>query len=139
MARKNRKQPGDILDDVTGLVRVLDEKCITCVFRSGNPMHLEPGYLQGIIRDNVGAGALLTCHKTLPYGDHPEFGPAACHGFWESHGKHTTAGIIAENFIGITYIKPPKEHDEQVQAGREAEPTADRHEPEAGQARPQDG
>jgi hypothetical protein len=130
----SRKEPGDIIDDVNGLVRVLGEKCSTCIFRPDNPMRLEPGYLQRIIRDNVENGALLTCHQTLPYGDFPDFGPAACRGFWESHGQHTIAGVIAEYMIGIIEIEPPKkENDEQVQPGREAEPAEHCHEQEEAQ------
>ena len=108
-----RKEPGDIIDDATGLVRVLSEKCSTCIFRKGNLMYLREGQLEEIIRSNVESGSLLTCHKTLPYGDHPAFGPAACRGFWDGYADQTLAGIWAKHIIGTIEIEPPaKDNDE---------------------------
>lgn len=106
--RSVAKDAGDIVDDVTRKVRVLSEKCSTCIFWPGNRMHLSEGYLQDIIRGNVEVGSLLTCHQTLPYGDFPDFGSAACRGFWESHGQNTVAGIMAKYIIGITEVDPPR-------------------------------
>lgn len=68
-----------------GLVHVVDEKCATCVFRPGNPMHLSPGRLAEIVEHNRTNGAALVCHKTLPYGDHPEVGQAICRGYFDSY------------------------------------------------------
>lgn len=100
------RDPADVLDPA-GKVRVLRKRCTTCVFRPGNLMHLEPGYLEELIRYNVNAGALLTCHQTLPYGDHPDFGPAVCAGFWARHGMKTAAGRIAKHLIGLVRPMPP--------------------------------
>jgi hypothetical protein len=80
------RHPADVLDPATGKVRVLSHRCQTCIFRPGNLMHLAPGRCGQIVKANVAAGALLTCHSTLPYGDHPDFGPAVCAGFWARHG-----------------------------------------------------
>jgi hypothetical protein len=99
--------PGDTRDPVTGLCRVLSEMCSTCVFRPGNPMHLEPGRLAEIVKANRDRETLLTCHQTLPYGDHPDFGPASCFGFWERFGKDLLAGRLAR-MIGIQRVKPPE-------------------------------
>lgn len=84
----------------TGRPQALAEKCSTCVFRPGNPMHLAPGRLAALVTANVAAGALLTCHQTLTYGTHPEIGGAACRGFLDAHGHRTAAGRFALAVMG---------------------------------------
>ena len=86
--------PGaEIFDPATGLPRLLSEQCSTCVGRPGNLMHLNPGRLKQLIEDNTGDGRLgLICHQTLPYGDHPEAGPAFCRWFYDHYG-HLANGI----------------------------------------------
>jgi hypothetical protein len=37
--------------------------------------------------------------------------PASCRGFWDLHGMRTTAGIIAEYIIGVTFVSPPEQED----------------------------
>jgi hypothetical protein len=105
------KKATDIIDTETRLVRVMEERCTTCVFRPGNPMSLREGQLQDIVRDNLKAGALLTCHQTLPYNKDYDEDPAACHGFWDSYGMQTVAGILARFSIGVRWIKQPKRKD----------------------------
>ena len=97
-----------MIDPATRKVRVLSRRCTTCLFRRDQPFG-EARAAQ-VIQANVDAGALLTCHTTLPYGDDPEFGPAVCAGFWAAHGQQTTAGQIAQHLIGITRINPPEGH-----------------------------
>jgi hypothetical protein len=92
-----------------GKVRVLSRRCRTCIFRPGAKMGLPAGRFEEIVRRNVDAGALLTCHSTLPYGAHPDFGPAACAGFWAQHATSTAAGRMAKFVLGITRINPPEE------------------------------
>lgn len=74
-----------------GKPRVLAEKCATCILRPGDPMHLGAARVREVIRANLEAGALLTCHSTLPYGDHPEVGEAACRGLtWTPTAPRST-------------------------------------------------
>ena len=73
------RDPRDVIDRLSGKVRVLSSRCGTCIFRPGNPLGLAPDRTEDVIRRNVAAGALLTCHSTGPY---PDFGPAVCAGFW---------------------------------------------------------
>jgi hypothetical protein len=101
------RHPADVLDPATGRVRVLSRRCQTCIFRPGNLMHLTPGRFEQVVRANVDAGALLTCHATLPYGNHPDFGPAVCAGFWARHGMKTAAGRLATFVLGVTRIAAP--------------------------------
>ena len=90
-----------------GHVRVLARRCSTCLFRRDHPFGADRA--TEVIEANVAAGALLTCHSTLPYGDHPDFGPAACAGFWAQHAMSTAAGRIARFILGVTRIAPPGE------------------------------
>lgn len=97
----------------TGKIRVLDRMCDTCIFRPGAKMGLESERFAEVERTNIEKGALLTCHDTLSYGSYPDFGPAACFGFWERHGRHVAAGRIAL-LIGILRIAPPQAaHEEE--------------------------
>jgi hypothetical protein len=116
-----RRHPADVIDCESGKVRVLSRRCGTCIFRDGNPMHLGQGRFEGIVRGNVDAGSLLTCHSTLPYGPYPEFGPAVCAGFWARHGMSTAAGRIAKFVLGIVRVAPPTEQEAATAAGTEAE------------------
>jgi hypothetical protein len=93
-----------VIDRESGKVRVLSRRCETCVFRPGTPFE---GRAEDLAAANVAAGALLTCHSTLPYGDHPEFGPAVCAGFWARHGMQIAAGRIARFMLGVIRIAPP--------------------------------
>jgi hypothetical protein len=102
-----RRHPADVTDRDSGKVRVLSRRCETCIFRPEIRERLTARRTDEVIRRNVAAGALLTCHSTLPYGDHPDFGPAVCAGFWARHGMKTVTGRIARFMLGITRIDPP--------------------------------
>jgi hypothetical protein len=100
------KDSADVIGD-DGRVRVLSHRCDSCLFRRDHPFGKRRA--AEVIRVNVDRGALLTCHNTLPYGPHPEFGPAVCAGFWAAHALETAAGRMAARLIGITRIAPPAE------------------------------
>jgi hypothetical protein len=99
-----RRHPSDVIDRDSGKVRVLSSRCETCVFRPGTPFE---DRAEDLAAANVAAGALLTCHSTLPYGAHPDFGPAVCAGFWARHGMRTAAGRMARFMLGVIRIAPP--------------------------------
>lgn len=100
------RDPSDVLDHAAGKVRVLAARCQTCVFRAEGREIFGEDRCEEVIRRNVEANALLTCHETLPYGPHPEFGPAVCAGFWARHGLATAAGRLAR-LIGLVRLLPP--------------------------------
>lgn len=83
-----------------GRPQLLAERCSSCVFRSGDPMRLGSDRLRNLIRDNLAADALLTCHQTLSYGSHSEVGQSACRGFWDAYGTGTAAGRFALLALG---------------------------------------
>lgn len=111
-----RKHPADVIGD-DGKVRVLSRRCDSCLFRRGHPFGERRA--AEVIKANVDRGALLTCHKTLPYGPHPEFGPAVCSGFWAAHAMETAAGRMAKVLLGITRIAPPDDEIAAVTAGED--------------------
>ena len=106
------RDPTDVLDPGTGKVRVLSSRCKTCIFRPEGRAAFGEDRVAEVIGANIDAGALLTCHSTLPYGDHPDFGPAVCAGFWARHGLATAAGRIAKGMLGLVRIAPPGEEEE---------------------------
>ncbi|WP_395107256.1 DUF4314 domain-containing protein [Actinomadura sp. SCN-SB] len=110
-----RRDPADVLDHATGKVRVLARQCATCIFRSSDPMHLGPERIREVIEENLKAGALLTCHATLPYGQYPHFGPAVCAGFWARHRNAVPAGRLAQLLLGTIRIPPPAHDNDHCQ------------------------
>lgn len=99
------RRDADIIDS-NGKVRVLRKRCETCIFRPGQRELFGPERIDEIIERNVQVGALLTCHSTLTYGPNPNFGPAACAGFWIRYRRLVLAGVIATS-IGIVRPMPP--------------------------------
>lgn len=106
------RHPADVIDRESGRVRVLRKRCTTCVFRPEGREIFGEGRIEELVRRNLEASALLTCHSTLPYGPCPEFGPAVCAGFWARHGTETAAGRIAKNLIGLIRPMPPEATDD---------------------------
>lgn len=100
------KHPADVLT-ADNRVRVLRKRCSTCVFRAEGRELFGPERVDELTDRNVAAGALLTCHSTLPYGPYPEFGPAVCAGFWARHGMKTAAGRMARFVLGVVRPMPP--------------------------------
>jgi hypothetical protein len=104
-----------VIDSQTGRPRLLSVQCGTCVGRPGNLMHLRPGRLAQLIRDNCGPEALgLVCHETLSYGPHPDFGPAFCRWFFDRFGLQAN-GIrclmrlgVLDGSGGFTEVDPPE-------------------------------
>lgn len=85
--------------DLIGLngVRVLAERCETCIFHPGNRMDLRAGRLADLVTTNRAAGGWLTCHKTLPavagYGR-----AAVCRGWADAYGLGPNVAELAEWF-----------------------------------------
>lgn len=91
----------------TNGLRVLAEKCDTCVFRSGNPMHLRRGRVKDMVDDALAGGGFITCHKTLTYGEHPEFGEAICRGFFDAHGPRSNVIRCWSRLGPFDEVAPP--------------------------------
>ena len=91
-----------------GGLRVLTEKCGTCIFRPGNLMRLNPGRLRGMVDEALSGGGYITCHDTLTYGANPDFGPAVCRGFYDAHGERSNLIRIMDRLGGTVEVAPPQ-------------------------------
>lgn len=80
-----------------GKVHLCEEMCLTCVFRPGNLMKLEPDRIEGMISDACKNESAIICHSTLN-------GPnAVCKGFFD---KHKTQSLqIAERLGYLQLVK----------------------------------
>jgi hypothetical protein len=94
-----------------GRPRLLSEQCSTCIGRPGNPMRLRPGRVKEMVRDGVNGGG-ITCHQTLSYGDHPEFGGAACRWFYDNYGRLCNLFRIYDRLGGFTEVELPCDEEE---------------------------
>lgn len=96
-------------DPATKRPRLLTDKCSTCIFRPGNPMHLSPGRVKSMVREAIQNGSQgIICHQTLSYGDNPDFGGALCRGFYDSYGPQNNFIRIMERLGGFTEVTPPE-------------------------------
>lgn len=100
----------DITDPTTGKSRLLTHQCATCIFRPGNPMHLDLGRLADLVSDALNRGSYIVCHDTLTYGPHPDVGPAICRGFHDAYRHRSLAIRLMYAFNNITEVPPPAEH-----------------------------
>ena len=82
-----------------GKVHVLTEKCPTCIFRPGNLMRLQPGRVQGMVKQAMKKESCIPCHETLS-GD-----GAVCRGFFDRY--KTQPLQIAERLKFIKFVEPP--------------------------------
>jgi hypothetical protein len=105
-------RPQDITDPATGLSRLLSERCSTCILRHGDKMHLGAEHTAAFVRQALDAGTYVVCHQTLTYGDHPDFGPAICRGFFDAYAGRSPALRLLQAFSRLTEVEPP-----QPQAG----------------------
>ena len=92
----------DTRDPESGKIRVLAEKCSTCVLRPGNQMDLRAGRLKNLIEDNINFGGGLVCHKTLPYGERLAQ-PAICRGFFDAFGDRCGGLRVLLRICGGTH------------------------------------
>jgi len=51
-----------------GRVRIMRERCSTCIFRPGNRMSLQRGRVASMLADVRRDDSFVTCHKTLGTG-----------------------------------------------------------------------
>jgi hypothetical protein len=70
-------------------------------------MHLKPGRVRDMVDESIAAGGAITCHKTLRYGEHPEFGEAMCRGFYDAVGDRTNIIRVVHRLGGFAEVPPP--------------------------------
>lgn len=91
-----------------GKVHVLSDKCVTCVFRPGNLMHLTPGRLKEMVDESIAEGVGIVCHSTLPHTGEDQ---AICRGFWDAHRERAQLLQVAERLGIIEYQPVPKKEE----------------------------
>jgi hypothetical protein len=84
--------------DATG-VRVMANRCPTCIFRPGNQMHLMPGRLRDMVEQVRERDSCIPCHETL---DHDR--QAVCRGQFDT--VKTQPLQIAERLGMIVWWRP---------------------------------
>ncbi|MFV2103154.1 hypothetical protein [Micromonospora sp. LOL_024] len=85
--------------------RRLARECDTCIFKPGNPMHLDPGRLKQMVIEARGGAGYIICHSTLPYAGNPSAEPAICRGFADRYS--TQALQVIERLFGFIEVDPP--------------------------------
>jgi hypothetical protein len=84
--------------------RLLAGECATCIFKPGNPMHLDPGRLRRMVSEARGDAGYIICHSTLPYAGSP-VPPAVCRGFADRY--RTWQLQVMERLWGFVEVEPP--------------------------------
>jgi hypothetical protein len=91
-------------DPVLGKTRLLSSECATCIFRPGNPMHLERGRLRQMVHEARTHAGYIICHSTLPHADNSAR-PAICRGFAD---RYTTWQLqVIARLWGFVEVEPP--------------------------------
>ncbi|ROO62991.1 hypothetical protein EDC02_5000 [Micromonospora sp. Llam0] len=107
-------------DPVLGKSRMLSRQCATCIFKPGNPMHLQEGRLRDLLAETLAAGTYVVCHSTLPHYLYPNAQPAICRGF--ADGYTSQALQVIGRLWGFIEVDPPGEQPESAQADTANEP-----------------
>jgi hypothetical protein len=103
-----RHRCGDVCDPDSGLPRVLDTKCGTCIFRSGNHMHLPPGTRDRMAHEAIANNSWIVCHDTLPGTGNPVGTQAICRGFFDVHASESLGCRLALALGGPIEVSPPR-------------------------------
>lgn len=92
-----------------GGLRVLVEKCSTCIFRPGNQMDLRDGRVEDLVSRAVAGGGYITCHATLPALKPIPVGEAVCRGFYDVHGDESNIIRVAHRLgARISFVPVPR-------------------------------
>ncbi len=88
--------------------RLLKDKCPTCIFRPGNPMHLNAGRVKSMVDKCLQGGGFITCHSTLKFYGRP-IGPSICRGFYDAHADSSNLLRIFARLGGFVEVDLPPE------------------------------
>lgn len=91
---------GKVFDKNSGMIRVCQRMCDTCIFRPGNLMHLPEGRRDALEADAVASDRWITCHDTLG----PAVGGAVCRGFFNRHRMDVWPLRLAAAVARILYV-----------------------------------
>ena len=77
----------------------MERKCVTCIYRPGNLMHLEPGRKDGMQADAIRDEGVIPCHQTIHGRREQE---SVCRGFFDV-AKHEGLLAVAERLDIIEF------------------------------------
>lgn len=89
--------------DAQHKLRIMAERCSTCIFRPGNLMSLNDGRVREMLQSVVRHDSYITCHQTLGT-DEPG---AICKGGSDAHMGQLER--IARLLGGVVEVQPGKE------------------------------
>lgn len=94
----------EIADPHTGQIRVMAERCPTCIYRPDG-LQLVPGGLADITRRTAQREGHIVCHET--YMDVPDNVPGAiCRGYIDATGNDSLAVRVARVTDSIVEVQP---------------------------------
>jgi hypothetical protein len=73
-------------------------------------MHLGPGRLAELLARTL-PDTYVVCHKTLTYGEFPDYGPAICRGFADRYGERSWAITLLRRCGRLVEVPPPGDDD----------------------------
>jgi hypothetical protein len=83
-------------------LRVMAERCETCIFRPGNPMQLNRGRVREMVSESIKCDSFIPCHHALYESDEA---PAVCRGFYDAYGDQTL-GCRLGLLYGVIEVRP---------------------------------
>lgn len=92
---------------------VLSRRCSTCIFHSGNRMHLHAGRVASMVADCRRTQGFIPCHETMrPLDgqedeDDPRMDGPICRGFYDAHGEVSQLVRIFGRLDAIQEVDPP--------------------------------
>ncbi|MFH8993222.1 hypothetical protein [Streptomyces sp. NPDC017940] len=97
-----------VADETDGEIRLLSERCSTCIFRPGNSLRTTmPERIRSMVADAVAAEGHVTCHATLPGSTPAGVEPAICRGFADTYGGRSLALRFGDALGLIREVPPP--------------------------------
>lgn len=91
-----------VFDENTYRVRLMAQRCATCIFRPGNRMHLQPGRVKDMVETCIAKEGHVVCHDTLRHAD-TELPGAVCRGF-EQHAQGAAHSLAVKWMHGTGLV-----------------------------------
>lgn len=92
----------DVVNPLTGVVRLCARRCNTCIFHPGNLMHLQPGRVADMVAEARRAEGHVVCHETLGTDS-----PAICRGFADGPDQGRSLALRLARALGTLREVPP--------------------------------
>lgn len=83
-------------------VRLLAEKCSTCIFRAGNKMDLHPGRVQQMVLECLARDSFVVCHSTLSGMSGAQ--NAICRGYYDGYKDRSRLLMDVEHMMGFKQV-----------------------------------